>query len=843
MIQLEVAVAAPVEQVYSYELPDNLLPVIKGSDAHSIVGRRVLVPFGKRIVTGYVLACIESKTSAYTLKEITDILDDSPLFPPNMVVLFEWVSRYYHYPIGEVIRSALPAGLTVRSQKTLHLTDKGSVQGFEGCLQEKVVPVWAEKLSIKGALSSQETKKILARARDRRVVKQCTDAGLMVCTTTLSRNQVSQKKETCYRLTQHYADWFSKADDMTADFDGFRATFSRICKRAIGKAETKTLLLIVSLGDDTQCFEVPRKEIITHYPYAATLLPRLIEHNIVETVFRRVYRTPFGDLLPRYDKPSLITEEQRKVIDEINLYIRKKEYKTFLLHGVTGSGKTEVYLNAAELAIEQGYSVLVLVPEIALAIQIEAFFVSRFGDGVALLHSGLSRGEKFDEWSRAVSGDARIVIGARSAVFAPVDNLGLIIVDEEHDSSFKQEESLRYHGRDVAIVRAQQQNAVIILGSATPAITSFYQATRQKFKLLEMKSRVGGRALPTVEIVDLKNKEKNNRLFQEKLSLALQDNLARGKQSILLLNRRGFSNSMICRDCGTLVGCRHCQVSLNFHKSQRLLLCHYCGFTLPDKTICEMCGSINIYPVGFGTERVEEEVRLLLPEARVARLDSDKAADRKVFMKVLQAVRAHEIDILVGTQMIAKGLHFPHVTLVGVVWADGGLSFPDYRSAEKTFQLISQVTGRAGRGDTHGKVIVQTMQPQHYSISLAAEHRYEELARKELEIRRLARFPPFVRLVSIRVEGLSEDGTRNRALEIGSEARRWVKKRGYASDIIILGPAPAPLEKLRNRFRWQVLLKADQLAPLHDLADHCLRHFINKGPEKFILDIDPENML
>lgn len=843
MIQLEVAVAAPVDQVYSYAIPDNLLQECKGNDLDSVIGRRVLVPFGRRIVTGYVLAWAKRKTAEFTLKEIKDILDDSPLFPPSMIALFNWVSLYYHYPIGEVIRSALPAGLVVRTQRQLHLTDKGSVYDFDGCLQGKEAPPWLEKLLTKGALTAHETKKILARPRDKTLVKKCVDAGSITCVTTLSRDQVSQKNETCYRLTQLYADYLSKPENIEADFDRFRSNFSRICQRVIAKAEIKTVLLIVSLGDDRQCFEVPRKEIIARYAYAATILPRLIESNIVEPVLRRVYRTPFGDLLPRYEKPSLVTKEQRHVIDEIDHSLKEKKYKTFLLYGVTGSGKTEVYLNAAELAIEMGRSVLILVPEIALAIQIEAYFVSRFGDAVALLHSGLSTGQRFDQWSRAVAGDAQIVIGARSAVFAPLENLGLIIVDEEHDSSFKQEESLRYHGRDVAIVRARQQNAVIILGSATPAITSFYQATRKKFKLLKMKSRVGGRSLPTVEIVDLKNKEKNNSLFQKKLLVALQENLANKKQSILLLNRRGFSNSMICKDCGTIIECRHCQVSLNLHKSRRRLLCHYCGFTLSEKTICETCGSINLLPVGFGTERVEEEVRLLLPEARVARLDSDKASDRKVFMKILQAVRAQEIDILVGTQMIAKGLHFPNVTLVGVVWADGGLSFPDYRSAEKTFQLISQVTGRAGRGDTHGNVIVQTMQPQHYSISLAANHRYEELARKELEIRGHAGFPPFVRLVSMRVEGLSEEGTRRRALEIGSEARLWVKLRGYKSDIAILGPAPAPIEKLRNMYRWQVLLKAEQLGPLHDLADHCLRLFKNKGAEKVILDVDPENML
>ena len=458
--------------------------------------------------------------------------------------------------------------------------------------------------------------------------------------------------------------------------------------------------------------------------------------------------------------------------------MEEQRYKTILLHGITGSGKTEVYLKAAEHALKIGKRVLVLVPEIALATQIEAHFVSRFGGEIALLHSGLSAGERYDEWERTCCGKRSIVIGARSAVFAPLKNLGLIIVDEEHDSSFKQADQLRYNSRDIAILRGKMCQAVTVLGSATPSITSYHHARSGKFELIEMKNRVGSERTAR----DFRCRSETTRRteihsFSPSLVQELQKAFKQGNQSILLMNRRGFSASVICRDCGSMVECKHCNVTLNMHKGRQQLVCHYCGFQLPVQTLCTTCGSEKLVPVGFGTERVEEEVVKILPEARIARLDSDVASDRKRFMSILQSVRQRKTDILVGTQMIAKGLHFPEVTLVGVVWADGGLAFPDFRAAEKTFQLIAQVTGRAGRGEKPGQVIIQTMQPLHYAINLAAEHDYQKLVERELQIRKEADYPPFVRLISLRIEGETEKRVREYAFDVAAQATVLAKNR------------------------------------------------------------------
>ncbi len=613
----------------------------------------------------------------------------------------------------------------------------------------------------------------------------------------------------------------------------------------LSRGESKAITCVYGISRDNNEHLIPRKELLALYPYSRNVTGGLIEKGLLESFEKRIFRTPFGDLLPRMEVPACLTDEQKNAVKRIKDCLHQHQYKTVLLHGITGSGKTEVYLRAAEAAVKSGKRVLVLVPEIALATQIEAHFVSRFGNRVALLHSGLTAGERYDEWALVYSGERSIVIGARSAVFAPLLDVGLIIVDEEHDSSFKQEDQLRYNSRDIAVLRAKLSQAVAILGSATPAITSYYHARSEKFELIEMKNRVGTSRLPEVSLIDLKNKSGQDAqsFFRDEFVSALQETYRNGNQSILLMNRRGFSASVICRDCGSMLECRHCNVTLNMHKGRNQLVCHYCGFQLPINSLCTACGSEKLVPVGFGTERVEEEVIKILPEARIGRLDSDVASDRKRFMAILQSVRDQEIDVLVGTQMIAKGLHFPEVTLVGVVWADGGLAFPDYRAAEKTFQLIAQVTGRAGRGEKPGKVIIQTMQPQHYAISLAADHDYQRLVDRELEIRREAGFPPFVRLVSIKLEGETEQGVREIATQVAAEARRWCKSPGPRRRLQVLGPAPAPIERIRDIFRWQILLKGENITELHTLVQYILGMYKKSAKERLIIDVDPENML
>ena len=806
MILLEIAVAAPVLQTYSYRLPERLA-VEYVNNLQSLVGRRVFVPFGPRKITGYVLASSEPQESAYKLKDIIEILDDNGFFHENIIPLFKWVAEYYHYPIGEVIKTALPAGLSIESRQTLSLTEKISVSGLPDEEKLKKKFPWLAELEIKKSLGANQTKKVFAKAKNRKFAEKLAESGFIKIEKSRTKERISKKTELCYRI-------INKDEDLQA---------------LLGKAELKALRYLLKLVEENSYRDVPRKELLALYPYGAKVLGALEEKKIIESFNKRVYRTPFGDLLPKFDPPETLTDEQLFVLSSIDDALSLDKYKTFLLNGVTGSGKTEVYLRASEKVLKTKKGVLVLVPEIALATQVEAHFVSRFGEKVALLHSGLSAGERYDEWSRIYSGEASIVIGARSAVFAPIKDLGLIIVDEEHDSSFKQEDKLRYNSRDISVLRAKFSRAIAVLGSATPAITSYKHALSNKYTKLEMKNRVGGRNLPEIKIIDLKKEKINSsRIFHKDLLEAILQTFNEGNQSILLLNRRGFSASVICKDCGAMVECKHCKVTLNMHKGRKKLVCHYCGYSLPEKVLCNTCGSGNLAPVGIGTERIEEEIKKHIPDAKVARLDSDIAQERKNFLSILQSVRTGEIDILVGTQMIAKGLHFPGVTLVGVVWADGGLAFPDYRAAEKTYQLIAQVTGRAGRGAKPGRVIIQTMQPDHYAIKLASSHDYHKLAVRELKIRENAGFPPYVRLVSIKIEGIDEQNVRNQATEIASLSRGWCRKCGSETVLDILGPAPAPIEKIKDMYRWQILIKGRDIGQMHNLVDFIKKHFRGK---------------
>lgn len=838
MILLEVAVDAPVRQVYSYGIDEIHLDKIRL--VSDFIGRRVLVPFGRRRVTGYIVGVDEAGEPEFKVKNVSDIIDQFPLYQSDMVGFFKWVADYYHYPLGQVIKTALPGGLTASAQKVLCLTESRASEGRSEIPDAITNEAWFITLLHKTQLSEVETKRLLSNPKTSRQVKKLVSINFLKIKNTLHKDRIGTKQELCYRVHGNVThNLLSHCDPAELD-----KVFAEFAGRKLKQSEIKTIAILAELSAAHKQSGIPRRELVKLYPYGGKVVKQLVAEGLIEEYNRRIFRSPFGDLLPHYPKPSALSREQVSVLSEINLAIKKGDYAPFLLHGVTGSGKTEVYLEAAAQVLAQGKSVLVLVPEIALATQIEAHFVSRFSDTIALLHSGLTPGERYDEWWRVLLGEAKIVIGARSAIFAPLPNPGLIIVDEEHDTSFKQDDGLRYNGRDLALVRAKHHNAVVILGSATPSVTSYYHSGSGKFRLLELTRRIGDKDLPDVKLVDVKHvQQKKKSLFHLELQDALKNTYEKKNQSILLLNRRGFSTSVICQDCGTIVECRHCKVSMNLHKLKEKLLCHYCGYQLPVKTVCTSCGSEDLYPLGFGTERVEQEVAQLLPEARVARLDSDIAINRKLFLSTLQAAENNEIDILIGTQIIAKGLHFPNVTLVGIVMADSGLGFPDFRAAEKTYQLIAQVTGRAGRGSSKGRVIVQTMQPEHYAIDMAAGHRYNDLVNHELAIRKEAGFPPFNRLVFVLVEHMEEHLVRALSGKIVTAVHTWCRRNDPSGSLRVLGPAPAPLEKLRDRYRWQILIKGTDLNILHALTEHLVTNYTNKGEARVIIDIDPENML
>ena len=811
---LEVAVTAPISKPLTYLPPDDchhpLLP-----------GMRVLVPLGHRRITGYILESVDSAPAGQQIKKIDEIVDTDPLFPAEQVNFYKWIANYYHYPIGEVIKTALPAGLTQKSGRRVMVTGAGRKHLEELTGETFLNTPWFSSLLDKGEISPHAVAK-LRGAKERRLLKSWEEQGWVTISSELSGGTARAKTELCYTLA-----------DKSSSFENLKVS------------EQKTIEVLQDIAFQTNRSVIPRKEITRVYQGAGKGLKSLILKKIVIAEERQVYRDPFGESFLESDIPEKLTGEQEKALYSILPAIKGQSFVPFLLHGVTGSGKTEVYLQAAAYAVEEGRSVLILVPEIALATQLEAHFLTRFGSRVALLHSGLSSGQRFDQWGRIVQGKADVVIGARSAVFAPLKNIGLIIVDEEHDSSYKQDDGFRYHARDLAVLRASQSGAVVVLGTATPSIISYYHSIQGKYNLLTLGKRIEERPLPDVEVVDMHTvKTVSGRLpvFSPVLIRNLKTNLECGDQSLVFLNRRGYANFMICRDCGQTVQCRHCQVSLTLHRSENKLLCHYCGFAVSMKTVCSQCQSTSLTAIGVGTERLEHDLSELLPGARIARLDRDTCQKRNDYIRILRGVHRGEIDILLGTQMITKGHHFPNVTLVGIVLADTGLGLPDFRAGERTFQLISQVTGRAGRGEKSGRVIIQTFQPEHYSIIMARNHDYSGLYKREIELRKALGYPPFSRLVNVKIEGAENAHVQDAALRLANLALKFQK----GSEPEILGPAPAPLTRIRDKYRWQLLIKGRKLEVLHTFLCRLegeIPTLSKAGTVRIAIDIDPEYMM
>ncbi|MDW8320647.1 MAG: primosomal protein N' [Armatimonadota bacterium] len=589
---------------------------------------------------------------------------------------------------------------------------------------------------------------------------------------------------------------------------------------------------------------LPMAELLRQVGVSASALRSLQSRGVVDFADVPVYRSPFGKgALPRVDVALRLTPEQEYCLSQVGQAIEEGRHRSFLLFGVTGSGKTEVYLRAVSVALARGRSALILVPEIALAAQVVEAVRARFGNLVAVLHSALSAGERFDEWRRAREQRARVVVGARSAVFAPLDNLGLIVVDEEHEGAYKQQEHTpRYHARAVAIERAQREGAVLLMGSATPSVETFYQAQRGVHALLRLPARVEGRPLPRVHLVDMRDAARvRGGVFSQQMAEAIAERLRRGEQVILFLNRRAYASFVLCRKCGYVVKCRRCEVSLCYHKVDHSLRCHHCDHRQGVPTKCPSCGAVHIYPFGLGTQRVEEEMQQLFPEARLLRMDRDTTARKGAHHVLLARFRAYEADVLIGTQMVAKGLDFPRVTLVGVVSADTALHIPDFRAAERAFQLLTQVAGRAGRAHQPGEVVVQTFNPEHEAIQTAATHDYLQFYEREIQHREELRYPPFSRLANVLAthpeEAKAEEMCR-RAAERLSEviAREHI-------DAEVLGPVQAPIARLRSLWRWHCLVKCYQPGVLPDLLHDSLRGVSHPQGGTLQVDIDPYSVL
>jgi primosomal protein N' (replication factor Y) len=775
------------------------------------IGLRVLVPLKKKLVTGYLWEEVPSQDSGPEIKPISQILDPIPLFTEDQRPFFKWIADYYHYSLGQVLKTALPPGLTVSSSRRVELTPEGGQALTAGCLQEKEETV-LQKLAVKGQPFSRfsgEEKKIFPLLDSKGWIRQ---------DTFLKKETTRPKREK----------WIYPGSDFHQD--RFQEKDRALCE-------------LLSAGSGLSLKALRKKN-----PLSTQRLATLKRKGLIEIREQICFRDASGELLSLEEGPFTLTEEQQKAVSRIEEGLYSSRYQALLLHGITGSGKTEVYVRAAAGALQLMRQSLIMVPEIGLVPQIEGRFRLRFGDKVALLHSGLSPAERYDEWRRVQTGSAWIVIGTRSAVFAPLPNLGLIVVDEEHDPSYKQTDSLRYNARDLALVRGRLSSAVVVLGSATPAVSSLYLRSQNKIGYLGLPKRVQDQPLPVIHLLDLKQFRRGRRfpLLAPPLEQAIGRNLQEGRQTLLFLNRRGFDTLILCTLCGAVLKCRNCSLTLTFHAKEERLLCHICGYrvSMPEK--CPECHQAGIKALGLGTEKVEHELAAHFPQASIDRMDRDTVSRKKAHFEILKKVQERKTDILIGTQMITKGHDFPQVTLIGVLCADLSLNWPDFRGGERTFQLLAQVAGRAGRGHHPGQVYIQTFNPEHYIFNHIRRHDYLGFYEQEIRFRRDLKYPPFSRLINILFQGNQEKNVKTAAEKASGLLKRVLKKNQWTSSLEVLGPVPAPMVKIKGRYRWQMLLKGEDNRILHQAAgviSNAEKSLTQGLGVKIVLDVDPVDMI
>jgi primosomal protein N' (replication factor Y) len=799
----DVSLPVPLDQPFTYSLPDTLRHRVR-------VGSRLMVPFGTRKLTGVILRCHDDPPGVAT-RDALRLIDSEPVLSAELMALGRWIAGYYCSPLGDVLRGMLPLSSEIRRGKIWTLTDSG------------------RDASRQLLLDSSPDDPVLRILR--MLEKRPLSASYLAKALPLADKAIRALERKRFIVAEQVQ---VERDPLRAPSDRLRVELSgggQSPEPKLNKPE-RELRAFLELHPGSHNLK-QLEDMVKHSSAAARSLARKAIVSLKpETVAMKAAIRARHELNPA----------QQAAFQQIHEAIQAKRFQTFLLHGVTGSGKTEVYLTAIETALAEGRSALLMVPEIALTPQMAGQFFSRFGDRVAILHSAFTGVERTEQWRRIRSGVASVVVGTRSGVFAPVQNLGLIVVDEEHDGSYKQEENPRYNGRDVAIVRAQGAGACVVLGSATPSLESRYNAEKGKYTLLELPGRIESRPMPMVELIDMRQEFLETRkqdTFSRKLIEALGQRVESGEQTIVLLNRRGFSSFVACRACGERVQCINCSLTLTYHKRDRRLLCHYCGYAEKVPSQCPKCSSEHIYFLGIGSERVEEELHRAFPAARIARLDRDTVTGKRQYETILQDFREGNYDMLVGTQMIAKGHDIPNVTLVGVVAADMGLGMPDFRAAERTFQLLTQVAGRAGRGTLPGIVLVQTINPDHYAVRLAAAQDYQGFYEKELNFRRMMHYPPFSAMANVLVRSEKKEMAMRMSTELGYLLTPPPEK------LRVMGPAEAPVPRLKNEYRYQFLIKAASRKSLNELLQK-IRNFAveNKwGATALVIDVDPLTLM
>lgn len=786
----EIAVFSALDKTLHYQIPPELCSEVKP-------GKRVIVPLGRRESIGLILRiddCPPQLQKDITLRPILLVIDSHPIVPAQLLQLCRWISEYYFYPLGEVLKAALPSGIQSTSFNYFELTDKG-----EHAAQSVDAPDILRLLSKEHQLSLARLKEISTESfgTASKELKHCEQQGLVRRCFEWHPPQLSPKTIRTARLID--------------------------AKKIEELGNNANLVMLVDILKSSSGRPVAVRDLRRLIKNVDYWLKKLrVEGLVAIEDIEELRESSFAQVLPQGQSLRL-TEQQEWVLGEVLPRLVHSSFTPFLVHGVTGSGKTEIYIRLVEAALRESKGALVLVPEIALSTQLEALFRQRFGALLAVWHSALAGGARYDQWREILTGHRKVVLGARSAVFMPIENLGLIIVDEEHESSYKQEDRLRYHARDVALVRSRMLGIPIVLGSATPSMQSYFNAQRGRYRGLRLSKRILERPLPELRVVDMRRQGTRAAILSAPLKQALTETIEQGEQALIFLNRRGFATFLLCHSCGHVLQCCHCSVSLTYHQKEGNLRCHYCGWVRAIPHKCPVCENASMVLRGFGTERVEQEITELLPKARIVRIDRDAITGPEHLVQSLNAVRNHSADILVGTQMIAKGHDFPDITLVGIINADTALQVADFRAGESTVQILMQVAGRTGRGEKPGRVILQTYNPGHYTIEAVTQMQYDLFCTKELASREELQYPPFTRMAKLLVTAPHEDATRKAAQKLADLCRELGQEfRLQQRSVAVLGPAPAPLTKLKRRYRWQLFVKAWTSQDLQDFIAEVL---------------------
>ena len=833
----EVALPVPLDRTFTYAVPDFEQPAR---------GARVIAPFRNEKLIGVVTAIGVAEPTEFEAKRLEAVLDDEPLLGENLLELAEWIAGYYLAPLGEVLRTMLPLMAEVRRTVYFRITDTGrdllasSLDGDGGKLQSHSSN---KRRSMNGAQLVDGAPGVDERGTQRRVLEQLA-AGERVKVSTLRTATSASLQVLALMLRRKWIARETSAVERDARrTERFAVLVPDTRLPVLTKLQQAILAELAANGGELPLAELRKKEL------PSSTLQTLVKRELVR-IEERAAAFRLGGI-EGAAQPLTLNESQ---LDALASIVSKLgEFHAFLLHGVTGSGKTAVYLKAMQRALDRGQSAILLVPEIGLTPQMAGLLDAAFGQRVALLHSALTPEERTEQWRRIHRGEAPVIVGTRSAIFAPAPNLGLILVDEEHDQSYKQEETPRYNARDVAVMRAKLEGAVVVLGSATPSLESWQNSEQGKYTRIEMNDRVKNRPLPEVELIDMRREFQETgqeQLFSRSLVEQTQLALDRGEQAIILLNRRGYSFAVICRACGKKLECLNCAIALTHHKPSsgedrvaragQRLECHYCGYkrTVPSK--CQECESEHLYYLGAGSQQGEERLTEIFPGARIGRMDRDTVRGRHDLEHLLARLHSGEINLLVGTQMIAKGHDIHGVTLVGVVGCDHALSMPDFRAAERVFQLMTQVSGRAGRGELPGRVVVQTYYPDHYAVVAASKHDYASFAERELKYRRWMHYPPFGVLANVLVQSEKLEEAAGWSAEIG----KWFQK-ATPEGVRVLGPCTAPIARIKNVYRFHLILKANSRKALNAALRGALAQADGAGiPRRnIVVDVDAQRLM